>query len=229
MKKEMVSVDCPNGIHLLSFREGFRSRLENIVRGQVSSHSDTTPNTNINDSGNDRTQTNTHQDIQHEENDQPQPRSQESDVLRLPDQTNSSGGNNATDNMNRQETANQGEGWQEQVTNDERGNWQQSGYSHLDEWRGSNAEPMDGNWQENSVNEWSRETPGNVPGEQGRPQGAQELWREDGSSETVENWTVGSSDPPRTRRAVPMRRFNRFHPPDDENVYSMELRELLSR
>ncbi|KAH8501825.1 hypothetical protein H0E87_016559 [Populus deltoides] len=183
-------------------REGFRSRLENIVRGQ---------------------------DIQHEENDQPQPRSQESDVRRLPDQTNSSGGNNATDNMNRQETANQGEGWQELVTNDERGNWQQSGYSQLDEWRGSNAEPMDGNWQENSVNEWSRETPGNVPGEQGRPQGAQELWREDGSSETVEHWTVGSSDPPRTRRAVPMRRFNRFHPPDDENVYSMELRELLSR
>ncbi|XP_011031593.1 PREDICTED: uncharacterized protein LOC105130682 [Populus euphratica] len=206
-------------------REGFRSRLENIVRGQVSSHSDTTPNTNINDSGNDRTQTNTHLDIQHEENDQ----SQESDVRRLPDQTNSSGGNNATDNMNWQETANQGEGWQEQETNDERGNWQQSGYSQLDEWRGSNAEPMDGNWQENTVNEWSRETPGNVPGEQGRPQGAQEPWREDGSSETVENWTVGSSDPPRTRRAVPMRRFNRFHPPDDENVYSMELRELLSR
>uniref|UniRef100_A0A6M2EWY1 RING-type domain-containing protein n=1 Tax=Populus davidiana TaxID=266767 RepID=A0A6M2EWY1_9ROSI len=210
-------------------REGFRSRLENIVRGQASSHSDTPPNTNVNDSGNDRTQTNTHQDIQHEENDQPQPRSQESDARRLPDETNSSGGNNATDNMNWQETANQGEGWQEQVTNDERGNWQQSGYSQLDEWRGSNAEPMDGNWQENSVNEWSRETPGNVPGEQGRPQGAQELWHEDGSSETVENWTVGSSDPPRTRRAVPMRRFNRFHPPDDENVYSMELRELLSR
>ncbi|KAJ6317401.1 hypothetical protein OIU76_013024 [Salix suchowensis] len=210
-------------------REGFRSRLENIVRGQVSSHSDTTSNTNINDSGNDRTQTNTPQDIQHEESDQPQPRSQESDIRRLPDQTNSSEGNNATDNTSWQETTNQGEDWQEQVTNDERGNWQQSDYSQLDEWRGTNAEPMDGNWQENSVNEWSRETPGNVPGEQSRPQGAQELWREDGSSEAVENWTVGSSDPPRTRRTVPMRRLNRFHPPDDENVYSMELRELLSR
>ncbi|KAJ6323060.1 hypothetical protein OIU77_012815 [Salix suchowensis] len=202
MKKEMFSVDCPNGNYLLSFREGFRSRLENIVRGQ---------------------------DIQHEESDQPQPRSQESDIHRLPDQTNSSEGNNATDNTSWQETTNQGEDWQEQVTNDERGNWQQSDYSQLDEWRGTNAEPMDGNWQENSVNEWSRETPGNVPGEQGRPQGAQELWREDGSSEAVENWTVGSSDPPRTRRTVPMRRLNRFHPPDDENVYSMELRELLSR
>ncbi|KAJ6892521.1 hypothetical protein NC651_025656 [Populus alba x Populus x berolinensis] len=210
-------------------REGFRSRLENIVRGQVSSHSDTTPNNNINDTRNDQTQTNTSQDIQHDENDQSQPRSQENDMRHLPNQTNSSESNPAAGNMNWQETANQGEGWQEQVADDERGNWRQSNYSQLDEWRGSNAEPLDVNWQENSVNEWSRETPGNVLGEQGHPQESQELWRGDSTREGVQNWTEGPSDPLRTHRSVPMRRFNRFHPPDDDNVYSMELRELLSR
>jgi hypothetical protein len=203
--------------------------LENIVRGQVSSHSDTTPNNNINDTRNDQTQTNTSQDIQHDENDQSQPRSQESDMRHLPNQTNSSESNLAAVNMNWQETANQGEGWQEQVADDERGNWRQSNYSQLDEWRGSNAEPLDVNWQENSVNEWSRETPGNVLGEQGHPQESQELWRGDSTREAVQNWTEGPSDPLRTHRSVPTRRFNRFHPPDDDNVYSMELRELLSR
>ncbi|XP_011024311.1 PREDICTED: uncharacterized protein LOC105125523 isoform X3 [Populus euphratica] len=183
-------------------REGFRSRLENIVRGQ---------------------------DIQHDENDQSQPRSQESDMRHLPNQTNSSESNPAAGNMNWEETANQGEGWQEQVADDERGNWRQSNYSQLDEWRGSNADPLDVNWQENSVNEWSRETPGNVLGEQGHPQESQELWRGDSTREAVQNWTEGPSDPLRTHRSVPMRRFNRFHPPDDDNVYSMELRELLSR
>ena len=131
--------------------------------------------------------------------------------------------------MNWQETANQREGWQEQATDDERGNWRQTDYSQLDEWRGSNAEPLDRNWQDNSANEWSRETPGNVPGEQGHPHDSRELWQEDSTREAVENWTEGPAGPLRTHRPVTTRRFNRFHPPDDDNVYSMELRELLSR
>ncbi|KAJ6720191.1 RING/U-BOX SUPERFAMILY PROTEIN [Salix viminalis] len=183
-------------------REGLHSRLGNIVRGQ---------------------------DIQHDESNLSQPRSQESDMRRSPDQTNSSESNTAAGNMNWQETANQREGWQEQATNDERGNWRQTDYNQLDEWRGSNAEPLDGNWQDNSANEWSQETPGNVPGEQGHPQESRELWQEDSTREAVENWTEGPSGPIRTHRSVPTRRFNGFHPPDDDNVYSMELRELLGR
>lgn len=218
-----------NGKILSLIREGFRSRLETIVRGQVISHSDTTPNNNISDSRNDRTQTNTSHDIQHEDNEQLQPRSQESDIHRLPDQTDSLESNTAVDNMNWQETANQEGDWQEQVTDDGRGNLRQSDYTQFNEWRDGNAEPMEGNWQENSVDDWPQETPGNVHGEQRHPQEAQGVWHEDGSRETVENWTEGPSDPPRIRRGVPMRRFNRFHPPDDDNVYSMELRELLSR
>lgn len=210
-------------------REGFRFRLETIVRGQVGSHSDTTSNNNVNDSRNDRTQTNASQEIQHENHDQSQSRSQESDVNQLPDQTANLETNRAVENLTWQETANQGGDWQEQITEDEGGNWQQTTFGQFNGWRDDNVEDMDTNWQENSVNDWPQESSRNTSGEEGHRQEAQGVWHEDGSRETVENWSEGPSAPPRNRRAVPLRRFNRFHPPDDDNVYSMELRELLSR
>ncbi|KAE7997113.1 hypothetical protein FH972_001773 [Carpinus fangiana] len=210
-------------------REGFRSRLETIVRGQAGSHSDTTSNNNISDSRTDRTQTNASLDVQHENHEQPQFRSPESDGDQLPDQMGSLETNRAVDNITWQETSNQGGDWQEQIPEDERGNWQQTTYDQFNGWRDGNIEDMDANWQDNSVNDWPPETSRNVNGEEGHPQGAQGVWHEDGSRESVENWSEGPSVPPRNRRAVPVRRFNRFHPPDDDNVYSMELRELLSR
>lgn len=214
---------------VFSFREGFRSRLENIVRGQAGSHSDTTSNNNIGDSRNDRTQTNASQDVQHENHEQPQFRSPDSDGNQLPDQMGSLETNRAVENITWQETSNQTGDWQEQIPEDERGNWQQTTYGQFNGWRDGNIEDMDANWQDNSVNDWPQETSRNVNGEEGHPQGAQGVWHEDGSRESVENWSEGPSAPPRNRRAVPVRRFNRFHPPDDDNVYSMELRELLSR
>ncbi|KAF2318450.1 hypothetical protein GH714_007804 [Hevea brasiliensis] len=99
-------------------REGFRSRLENIVRGQVSGHSDSTLDSNVNDSRNDWSQTNTSQNIQLEDNEQLQPRSEESDINRLSDQADNLQSDTAANNMNWQETANQGEGWQGQITDD---------------------------------------------------------------------------------------------------------------
>ncbi|CAL1374152.1 unnamed protein product [Linum trigynum] len=205
-------------------REGFRSRLENIVLGQVSSQSD-----NPSDINNDRTETDTSLDVQHEDNVQSEPRTQEDDARPLPDQTDASESNAGTDNMNWQENVNQARGWQEEITDSGGGNWQQTDYGPFNEWRDDNAEPVDQNWQQNNVESWPQETPGNVHNEPGRPQEAQGAWHEDGSREAVETWIEGPSDPPRARRSVPLRRLNRFHPPDDENVYSMELRELLSR
>ena len=137
--------------------------------------------------------------------------------------------NMAVESISWQENANQGGNWRELTTNDERGNWQQPTYAQFNEWREGNAEEMDTNWQESSVSEYRQENPENINGEESHPQEAQRVWREDVSREAVDNWSEGPSGPPRARRAIPVRRFNRFHPPEDDNVYSMELRELLSR
>ncbi|XWS66251.1 hypothetical protein CRYUN_Cryun05aG0183600 [Craigia yunnanensis] len=188
-------------------REGFRNRLETIVRGQASSNSETTSSNVVDDSRNELSQSNTSLDAQRENNEHTQPRSLESDIAQLPNQTRE----------------------MEPTTNDESGNWQQPTYVQFNDWREGNAEEMDTNWQEGSVSEYRQENPENINGEENHPQEAQRVWRGDDSPEAVDNWSEGPSGPPRARRAIPVRRFNRFHPPEDDNVYSMELRELLSR
>lgn len=182
-------------------REGFRFRLENIVRGQ---------------------------EVQHENPEQSQPITQEIDIQQFADRTGNLESDTAVQSINQQPEIDHGENWQEQVVEDDSGNWQQSTYSELNEWRGGNPEDMDGNWQENPRTDWPQETSVNS-GHATHMQATDEVWHEDGSREAVENWSEGPSDPPRMRRSVPVRRVNRFHPPDDDNVYSMELRELLSR
>ncbi|XLR01043.1 hypothetical protein S83_067241 [Arachis hypogaea] len=183
-------------------REGFRSRLENIVRSQASTNSDTASNSNISES--DGSQGNNLLDAQQENYEQEQIRNLESDVRQLPSQTGTVEGS-TNESISWQGGGNQGGTRQEQITEDAEGNWQQRTY------------------------DWPQETPRNLAGEDTHPQEAQRVWHEDSTRETVGNWSEGPSVAPRNRRGVPIRRFNRFHPPDDDNVYSMELRELLSR
>ncbi|XP_039003555.1 uncharacterized protein LOC120130381 [Hibiscus syriacus] len=202
-------------------REGFRNRLETIVRGQASASSETISSNVINDSRSELPQTNTSQNVQHENIEDTQPRSLRSHTEQLPNQTGSMVNNVlVVESISWQENANQGGNWREPTTNDEGGNWPQS--------MEGNAEEMDTNGQESSVSEYRQEIPENVNGGSDS-QESHRVWREDDSQEAVENWSEEPSDPPRARRAPPVRRFNRFHPPEDDNVYSMELRELLSR
>lgn len=136
------------------------------------------------------------------------------------------GNSEAVESINWEASVNHEEDWQEQGIADERGNWQLA--DPPNEWRDGMREG-EGNWQENQINEWTRESGGNEGVEEDHPQETHGAWHENDAREAMGNWSEAPSDPPRMRRFIPVRRVNRFHPPDDDNVYSMELRELLSR
>ncbi|KAE8717931.1 hypothetical protein F3Y22_tig00110020pilonHSYRG00295 [Hibiscus syriacus] len=210
-------------------REGVHNRLATIVRNQADINSETTSNNVISDSGNELPQTNMLSDVQSENNEHLQFRSLETGIAELPDQTGDMVSNMAFESISWQENANQGENWQEAGANDEGGNLQQPTYAQFNQWREGDAEVMDTNWQEHSVGEHRQDNPGNENVEASHQEDARRDLREDRSQEAVGTWSEGPSYRPRSRRAVPFRRLNRFYPPEDDNLYGMELRELLSR
>ncbi|XP_014497968.1 uncharacterized protein LOC106759346 isoform X1 [Vigna radiata var. radiata] len=80
----------------------------------------------------------------------------------------------------------------------------------------------------NTTNEWPQNIMGSEDGENSRmqEQEAPEAWQEDGGfQEAVEIWLGGPSD----NEVAPVGRIHGFYFPEDDNVYSVELRELLSR
>ncbi|PWA78667.1 zinc finger, RING/FYVE/PHD-type [Artemisia annua] len=179
-------------------REGFRSISENIVHSQ---------------------------NIEHENQEQSQLWVEENDIPQVTDRTGNLESVAAVQSTNQETSINEGV-WEDQVVEDERGEWQQESYNEFNEWRDGTPEDVGRNWQESPSNDWPQET--SVTAGEG-VHGTDEVWHEDGSREAIENWSEGPTDPPRMLHSVPVRRVNRFHPPEDDNVYSMELRELLSR
>ncbi|CAL0321232.1 unnamed protein product [Lupinus luteus] len=198
-------------------REGFRSRLENIVRGQAVTNPDATSNSNISETRSDENQGNNLVDGEQEDYEQEQIRSLETDVHQLLNQTGPLEGS-TNESINWHEANNQGENWQEQIAEDGGGHWQQRTYGSFNQLRDGSPD-----------SDLLQETPRNLTREDPHPQETQRIWHEDSTREAVGNWFEGPSEASRNRRGVPFRRINRFHPPDDDNVYSMELRELLSR
>ncbi|RZC70584.1 hypothetical protein C5167_033694 [Papaver somniferum] len=198
-------------------RDGFRTGLE-TSRGQVGNPSDTPSEEQI--------QTSDSEEFPNETHEQSQPRSREEQVHRLFESTRGLESDTDVPSISSQEPVSQPGDWQEQAPEDERRNWEHSP-AVLNQWEEGNNDEMDGNWQETGAATWPQETPRADSGEASHIQEAP-VWHENRSHEAVEHWP-DASNLHRSRRPVPIRRISRFHPPDDDNVYSMELRELLSR
>ncbi|KAL0403599.1 UNVERIFIED_CONTAM: hypothetical protein Sradi_2000700 [Sesamum radiatum] len=117
-------------------REGFRSRLENIVRGQVSSNPETAFDSGSNDSRND---TYASQERQHE--------NQEVGV-QLPDRMGNTGGSTAVQSTNQHVAPDQESHRNGQITEDMRANRQQ---------RNDISDNQGGNGLVNAVSDWPSE------------------------------------------------------------------------
>ena len=222
---------CPKYIVddiLLQFpfnREGFRSRQEAIVRIQASSNSDTSPGDPGIDFSNDEIQHGIQVGIQAWDSDQLQSRIQNDEVNEFTNNT-INGPVEAPIDVSTGEDDIQRENWLEQVTEDERINLPELNSAELDPWRENTQANTVSDWQETSGNA-RRQTAHINYAEDGSALPSQQTWPNNSSRTTLGSW--GPSNPSRIRRNLPIRRVNRFHPPDDDNVYSMELRELLSR
>lgn len=126
-----------------------------------------------------------------------------------------------------QESLTQGDNMRQDETEDSTGFWQSSLDGRLDRWPSEIEEDAERNWEDNAEDLHS-ETVDDDDREHDHLQEEHDGWHDDESHGTVENWQDDYQDSALDTGPIP-RTENRFIPPDDDNVYSMELRELLSR
>ncbi|RWW10040.1 hypothetical protein GW17_00026438 [Ensete ventricosum] len=204
--------------------------LENIVRVQANSHSDALASQNFATARTDHSQEGTTLELPNDNQDQNQSRAEDinSHQLIQTHATTELETSLTNNTINMEESATQLAGLQEEAAQETRDS-EASTEVGFSEWHAEAGEEFDGNRQENVVQDWTHDTSENGDEEDSHVPEVHEEWHEDESHDTEETWHDEQSDDLRDPRSSPTRRVSRFIPPDDENVYSMELRELLSR
>lgn len=114
---------------------------------------------------------------------------------------------------------------QNSITDNEDSDWQHLENIEFSGWTDGTTEVTDGNWGEIPVNHWYQETSGSEGDEDRHLQELHGGLHGNGPQVAMNNLLEGSS----VQEAAPSGRFATFYVPDDENVYSREIRELLSR
>lgn len=115
---------------------------------------------------------------------------------------------------------------QELMTEHEETNLQQLSTEEFREWSEGAQEDTSGGWEESVADQWYQESQENDVEEQSHVQESNSEWHDNGLQEEIDDWLDEHST---THNAAPVRSVDAFYIPDDDNVYSMELRELLSR
>ncbi|XWS71548.1 hypothetical protein CRYUN_Cryun03dG0147100 [Craigia yunnanensis] len=119
---------------------------------------------------------------------------------------------NTVEYINGQESASQVEQWQEEDQENEDADWQEATVEYIELMGGGNEEASDMHHED-------------VGNEDGGYDHLQEALETQDEEETTHNWLEGSYN----QEPVTIGRTDAFYFPDDDNVHSMELRELLSR
>ncbi|KAH7690774.1 putative E3 ubiquitin ligase protein [Dioscorea alata] len=207
--------------------DGVRFRLGNSVLGQAN-ESDTSVSQDINISLDDQSQSSVVVELSTDNHDQSQSSSEDNSRQQTAEMHTTSvfESNSRSENIGWREPGTLEENLQENEARAQ--DWQQSSEIGYSGQRASSGEELIEDWQENIDHDWPRETPEDEDGEDSHTLEAQE-WHEADSHASRENWQDGPSISLGDPQAILNRRFNRFIPSDDDNVYSMELRELLSR
>ncbi|CAL9051742.1 unnamed protein product [Musa banksii] len=209
------------------FREGFRSQESSIVTDQASSQSADGDSVNI--SGNDISVTNA-LEVSDVTYDQFQASDDDIDIHQTAevDTTVQMESNMQSSDMGGREYAIQDDNWPEDDAEHGQGDWQQPIEVGLSVQHDGPVEEPDRNWHENVDQEWLHETPEDEDRQGTLLLEAHQHWHSDNSQATEANWQDGPSDSLNDQHSFRVIR-NGVISSDDDNVYSMELQELLSR